>query len=107
MAFKDDKPPVIKITGPLYSLNLPESLPPAKKPPPLLNLAFEKKGNTKVQDDVKTKRSVGAVKVEFTPLENTLFATLNKYNDDASHMPLSIGNPIMIRAVASKLDYSD
>ena len=52
MAFKDDKPPVIKITGPLFSLNLPESLPPAKKPPPVLNLAFDKKGSTKVKDDV-------------------------------------------------------
>jgi hypothetical protein len=50
---------------------------------------------------------MAAVKVEFTSVENDLFNNLNKYNEDASHTPLSIGNPIMIRAVASKLDYSN
>ena len=48
-----------------------------------------------------------ATKVEFTPRENNLFDTLKNYNEDATKIPLSLGNPIMIRAVASKLDYSN
>ena len=42
MALTDEKPPVIKITGPMSTFNPPPSLPPAKKPPPLLDLNFDK-----------------------------------------------------------------
>ncbi len=42
MALTDEKPPVIKITGPMSTFNPPPSLPSAKKPPPLLNLNFDK-----------------------------------------------------------------
>ncbi len=47
MALTDAKPPVIKVTGPLSSMksksafDLPESFPPPKKPPPILNLKFD------------------------------------------------------------------
>ncbi len=58
--------------------------------------------------DNKSRKSLAPpTKVEFTPRENNLFDTLNKYNEDATKIPLSLGNPIMIRAVASKLDYSN
>ncbi len=114
MALTDEKPPVIKITGPMSTFNPPPLLPPPKKPPPLLNLNFDKPYQTpktvkSVLADTKLKKStiVPATKVEFTPRENNLFDTLKNYNEDATKIPLSLGNPIMIRAVASKLDYSN
>lgn len=47
----------------------------------------------------------GAGQTQFTPRENKLFDNLQKYNDNGSTAPQSIGNPLVIRAVASKLDY--
>ena len=113
MALTVDKPPVIKITGPLSSFNPSTSLPRAKKPAPLLNLEFDKPQKTPksiksvLAETASKKTLVPVMKMEFNPRENSLFDNLNKYNDDSTKIPLSLGNPIMIRAVASKLDYSN
>lgn len=49
----------------------------------------------------------GGLNPQFTPRENKLFDNLQKYNNSTTGAPLSIGNPLVIRAVVSKLDYNE